>query len=211
MEKLKAVKERLMHCIESQVYGDLKVVDSKELGEAIDMIADLEEAIYYCTITKAMEKSEKEKEKNSHQESSQHYYPYYYRDLDRDSGKLYYPYSNMNNRGYSEYNQMYYGGGNSSNGSSSSMGYRDGNAQSIGESRNYPMDMRDIREGRSPMSRKTYMESKEMHKDTKAKMQDLEHYMQELSHDMVEMIEGATPEEKQLLQQKLTLLASKVK
>lgn len=188
MEKLKAIKERLMNCVESQIYGDLKAVDSKELGEVIDMIADLEEAIYYCTITKAMEKSEKEKKKNMYQESSQHYYPYYYRDMDRDFGKLYYPYQNMNDKEY-----------------------LDGNAQSIGEGRNYPIDMRDAREGRSPMSRKTYMESKEMHKDTKAKMQDLENYMQELSHDMVEMIEGATPEEKQLLQQKLTLLASKVK
>lgn len=202
MDRFKSIKERLMHCVESQVYGDLKMVDSKELGEAIDMIKDLEEAMYYCAITKAMEKSEKEKEKYSHQESSQHYYPYYYRDLDRESGRLYYPSSAMNSRGYQE--------------GPSHMGYRDGNAQSIGESRNYPMnytsmDMRDTREGRSPMSRKTYMESKEMHKDTKSKMQDLEHYMQELSHDMVEMIEGATPEEKQLLQQKLTLLASKVK
>jgi hypothetical protein len=29
-------------------------VDTKELGEAIDMIKDLEEAIYYCTVTEAM-------------------------------------------------------------------------------------------------------------------------------------------------------------
>jgi hypothetical protein len=35
--------------------------------------------------------------------------------------------------------------------------------------------------------------------------------MQELSQDVVEMIEKATPEEKQLLQQKLTMLASKVR
>ena len=29
------------------------------MGEAIDMIKDLSEAIYYCTITEAMEKSDK--------------------------------------------------------------------------------------------------------------------------------------------------------
>lgn len=202
MEKLKAIKERLMRCVESQVYGDLKTVDSKELGEAIDMIADLEEAIYYCTITKAMEKSEKEKEKYSHQEGSQHYYPYYNRDMDRGMGRMSYPYYMMIDDTHPDH--KYYNG-------NSHMGYRDGNAQSIGESRSYPIDMRDYREGKSPMSRKTYMESKELHKDTKVKMQELEKYMQELSHDMVEMIEGATPEEKQLLQQKLTLLASKVK
>jgi phage anti-repressor protein len=32
----------------------LDKVDAKELGEAIDMIKDLAEAIYYCTITDAM-------------------------------------------------------------------------------------------------------------------------------------------------------------
>ena len=30
----------------------IREVDTKELGEAIDMIKDLEEAIYYCTVTK---------------------------------------------------------------------------------------------------------------------------------------------------------------
>ena len=38
MEKLKSMKEKLTHCVESQIYGDLKTVDTKELGEAIDML-----------------------------------------------------------------------------------------------------------------------------------------------------------------------------
>jgi hypothetical protein len=38
----------------------LDSVDAKELGEAIDMIKDLSEAIYYCTVTEAMEAKEKE-------------------------------------------------------------------------------------------------------------------------------------------------------
>ena len=46
-----------MGCIESQM-TNLDEVDTKELGEAIDMIKDLEEAMYYCTITKAMEQKE---------------------------------------------------------------------------------------------------------------------------------------------------------
>jgi hypothetical protein len=41
--------------------------------------------------------------------------------------------------------------------------------------------MRDKREGRSPISRKTYMESKEMHKDSATQMKDLEDYISELS------------------------------
>ena len=58
MERLEKMKEHLMGCVEGQIYGSLQDVDAKELGEAIDMIKDLAEAIYYCTITEAMVKEE---------------------------------------------------------------------------------------------------------------------------------------------------------
>ena len=41
-------------------------------------------------------------------------------------------------------------------------------------------------------------------------MQELESYMGELSSDITEMIHDATPEERQLLQKKLTALATKI-
>jgi type IV secretory pathway VirB4 component len=47
------MKTTLMSCVQSQM-ANLKDVDAKELGEAIDMLKDLEEAMYYCTITEAM-------------------------------------------------------------------------------------------------------------------------------------------------------------
>ena len=47
---MKYMKETLMNCVQGQL-GDLSSTDAKELGEAIDMIKDLSEAIYYCTIT----------------------------------------------------------------------------------------------------------------------------------------------------------------
>ena len=72
------------------------------------------------------------------------------------------------------------------------------------------MDIRDPREGRSYMSRKTYMESKEMGRDKLGSIQDLEHYMSELSEDITEMIQNSSPEEKQLLQKKLNMLAQKI-
>ena len=63
MERLMKIKESLIACVESQISRNLSMVDTKELGEAIDMIKDLEEAIYYHTITKAMhEKGEEELE-----------------------------------------------------------------------------------------------------------------------------------------------------
>ena len=79
------------------------------------------------------------------------------------------------------------------------MGYQDGNRQASGESRNYPIELRDYREGRSPITRKNYMERK-MHGGAKeAQMQELEKYMHELTNDITEMIEGASTEEKQML------------
>lgn len=55
-----------------------------------------------------------------------------------------------------------------------------------------------------------YMESKELHHDQAKKLKELEEYMQELNADILEMIEGASQEEKQLLQKKIALLATKI-
>ena len=47
--------------------------------------------------------------------------------------------------------------------------------------------------------------------DFDEKMMELEKYMKELSGDMMEMINDATPEEKEILSQKLSTLAEKIK
>ena len=126
------------------------------------------------------------------------YPPYYdeYRDMDRMKGRMYYDER-----------------GSSTNSNSSARG---GNASSNGTryytDRELPLDelMHDRREGKSPISRKMYMESKEMHKDKGTQLKELEKYAQELTTDMIEMIEGASPEEKQYLSNRLTALASKI-
>ena len=55
-----------------------------------------------------------------------------------------------------------------------------------------------------------YMESKQLHKDKAEKVKELEKYMQELSEDIVEMIDGASPEERQILEKKMTSLTNKI-
>lgn len=57
MEDLKAIKKCLINQVQMEC-SDLKKVNTKELGEVIDMIKDLEEAMYYCAIIKAMEKGQ---------------------------------------------------------------------------------------------------------------------------------------------------------
>ena len=53
IEKLKNIQETLATVAEEQLVH-LECVDAKELGEVIDIIKDIEETIYYCTVTKAM-------------------------------------------------------------------------------------------------------------------------------------------------------------
>ena len=66
-ERLKHMKETLMCAVEMQLC-ELGEVDTKELGEAIDMIKDLEEAIYYCTVTEAMTSPQKLEKRDHHQD-----------------------------------------------------------------------------------------------------------------------------------------------
>lgn len=204
MEKFKMMKESLMSQIYAQM-GNLQNVDTKELGEAIDMIKDLEEAMYYCSIVKAMEESQEEKKY-----ATQYYSPIM-----------------ANNNGGN--NRMYYDGGNSSNGGGNSGGNSGGRSNYSSmyyEDERYPLHLqpheasmylpakmqqeRDAREGRSPINRRKYMESKSMHKDDMTQRKELEEYMNELSRDIIEMISDATPDQKVLLAQKLNTLASKV-
>lgn len=117
----------------------------------------------------------------------------YMRDMDRDYGKMYYT-DGMN--------------GSSRGGSSSSM--------SGGGSRGYSQGGgRDSREGRSGQSRRSYMESKEMHKDNspeskQEKMKSLEDYMKSLAEDVTEMVNDMSQEEKSLMKQKMQVLMQKI-
>ena len=190
-EALKTMKEQLMSCVQGQL-GDLSKVDAKQLGEAIDMIKDLSEAIYYCTITQSMEKSEdKERgETNINYYTTPKMYPDYYRDMERTGGYMYYPTGGQNSTGTSM-----------NNGSHGNVSYYT----------EMPMGMmRDPRQGRSPMRRRMYMEGKEMHNDTNSQLKELEAYLQELSSDITEMIKDASPEQRATLHQKMTTLASKI-
>lgn len=169
MDRLHRMKEALMNCVEGQVVGHLDQADAKELGEAIDMIKDLSEAIYYCTITEAMNKEGKEEKSHNREEMyyPARYYPYpmYY----DDPSRMYY---DGNSRSY-------YGNGgrgstsNYSSGNRGSEGGRgNGNEGSDGNSQTAyyhdPMKeqmMRDYREGRSGLRRRMYMEGKQNHHD----------------------------------------------
>ena len=179
MEELKQIKEILVDQVQSQMHN-LHGVNAKELGEVIDMIKDLSETMYYCSIVQAMEEGQ-------YQES-----PYL-----QDDRSLFY--GGGMNRGYSSASNGGNGSSTSSRGNNA-RGYHDGSNGSI--FRNY--------EGRSGMSRRMYMEGKENGQDSSTQIQELENYMQELTQDIAEMIQGASQEEKQMLQRKVNALAAKL-
>lgn len=172
MEQLKSIKETLVAQIQSQM-GNLHNVNAKELGEVVDMVKDLEEAMYYCTIVKSMEESEEKKNVNNNTYYYTDHRPEpYYRDMDKyDSGRMYY-------------------------------------TPTSGENGN--TIKRDNKEGNSPQARRMYMESKEKHHDNTSTIKDLEKYTHELTNDILEMVEKATPDEKQMLKNKLNTLAQKI-
>lgn len=240
MENLKKMKECLVSKVEAQIYGNLDQVNAEELGAAIDMIKDLSEAVYYCTITESMEGQEEEEgKKKKHQNGGMMYYSrpmpiydtiypieYYdprYRARYND-GTMYASNGSSGGSNSSSSNSGSNSGGNNARGGGT-RGYSDGNYTMYNDGMmyhesgmypQYPMPyyrdgmMHDPQEGRSGKRRKMYMEGK-AHKDKAKQMQELEAYMQELAQDMAEMVQDASPEEKQLLQSKINTLAQKIK
>ncbi len=221
IERLKTMKDTFMCAVESQMHN-LTEVDAEELGEVVDMIKDLSEAIYYCEVAKAMEESEKHV--NGQQQTMMYQYPMPY-----NEEPMYYggrrrdPYEeksgNTNGR---DMPRMYYngspaGGGRSGNGgqTGNSSGSSNGSGSNSGGDyqyfeREFPDAFQDGREGRSPRSRRMYMEAKETKQDKTIQMRELEKYMQELAQDITEMIEDASQEERQYLSKKISALSTKL-
>lgn len=63
--RLVDMKEKLMCAVECEMC-DLVNANTAELGEVIDMIKDLEEAIYYQVITEAMNEKEEKEDHHAH-------------------------------------------------------------------------------------------------------------------------------------------------
>jgi hypothetical protein len=219
VKRIHEMMEKLTKCAEMELEKGVENVDTKEMGEVVDIIKDLAEAEYYAKISKAMDESEYGEDYD--------YMGAYddmrkgYRGQPRDSRGRY-----MSRRGgrrgyeepmyhmpldvYKDYSpeelrdmdrhtmgRMYY----TDNDNGGSMATRMQGGMNGG---------RDNREGRSGMSRRGYMEAKEMGKDKGEKMKELENYMKELSTDVTEMIGDASPEEKAMLKSKMQTLLQKI-
>lgn len=238
LEPIKDMCKKLEESVKHELSKGIENVDAKELGEVVDMIKDLYEAkekivkaCYYKGVLEAMEEHGFEDEDEIEDEGRKGY-----RGQRRDSRGRYmsrrgYESRMMPEMDYDEMERMrdcdrgagkmYYSGtgssGGSSMGGSSSAGMSGGSSSSgqMGYSENnggqYSSRMqRDAREGRSGQIRRGYMEAKEQGADKQKKMKELEEYMKELGSDVTEMIEGASPEEKAMLKNKMQVLMQKI-
>ena len=213
IENMKNMKAQLISCVQGQM-ANLDKVEAKQLGQAVDMIKDLSEAIYYCTITQAMEKTNKQENRNINyytMPNNNYYYTPDYteeylltRDREKRNGQMYYPSSSSGDMGHST-------GGNPSYYTVPMRYTEPMYGKNMSNNDGYMANMpRDPREGRAAVRRRMYMEGKEKHNDPNSQLKELEAYLQELSTDITEMIKGASPEEKATLHQKITMLANKM-
>lgn len=205
VKRIHDMVEKLTKCAENEMEKGIENIDTEEIGEVTDMIKDLCEAEYYAKISKAMDDAEYGVDYDWEGRKG-------YRGQMRDRKGRY-----MSRRGYEIPMMMYdedreemerlrdmdrpYG----------KMSYSDG-----GYGGQYSSRMqRNTHEGRSGEARRGYMETKEMHKgntveDKQHKMRELENYMKELSTDVTEMIADASPEEKNMLKNKMQILMQKI-
>lgn len=232
---------RMIECLTEKALAELENgtehIDTEEYSKVIDMIKDLNEAEYKAVIVKSMKKADEEEEEYNKEllkalkdeygeEGGRRYYDEYrYMRTGRYAPKGKGSY--VGRRGYEEppYWHRYpddmadYDGMEHMRDIDRIRGrmyYPDmGHMGMIDQPRSGSAAERDMREGRSGMSRKHYMETKEQHKtntqqDKDAKMQSLDEYMKELSTDLTDMISDMTPEERSLMKSKMSILLTKM-
>ena len=214
--------EKLTECAKSEMdKKGIEEIDTEEFGKATDIIKDLAEAMYYRTLTEAMKESEYGEEYDEYgpmddgrrgyrgQPRSKTSGRYMKRGDGRRMGYDEPPYYHMNPTMYHEWDKTQEELDRDMDRLTHGRMYYTDTTTNTGSMHN-ANGMRDRREGRSGMMRRGYMEAKEMGKDKGEKMKELEDYMKELSTDVTEMIDGASPEEKTMLKQKMQVLMSKI-
>lgn len=215
--------EKLSECAKCEIDKGIENIDPCEMGQVTDMMKDLAEAMYYRTLMKAMEESSADETMEMFERfgDGRRFYDNY-----RYSNGRFAPKGRGTRRGYVEppyYHQMpedyhewermpeYDRMRDLDRISMGKMYYSEPMSGNNGMS----TGTHDAREGRAGMSRRSYMETKEMHngnspEDKDAKMKELEKYMKSLSEDVTELFSGMSPEEKQLTKTKLTTLVTKM-
>lgn len=211
IKRMHCMIEKLAECAEKQFDNGIESVDTAEMGQVTDMLKDLAEAMYYRTLTKAMDDSDPEEIMEMFErygDGGRRYYDHYRYEDGRFAPKGRGTYR----RGYDEppyYHmtpEMYRNMENYRD-----MDRRDGRMYYTEPSMNSGVHT----ESRYDMAKRNYTESKELHRgntpeDKEQKMKELEKYLREIGSDIAELISDASTEEKNLLKNRMQVIMQKI-
>lgn len=211
IESMEKMIECLVNKAKAELDNGIENVDTHEMYEVVDIIKDLAEAKYKCTVVKAMEDAEEDGDlkgklaKLTSDDEMRFYTTQNRRYQSRMPIEDDYPYYKRNRMP-----RMYYDGD-----MSSSSEYGTNGAVVSSRSDANTADHTPRQESRYDRARRNYTESKVAHnrdtlEDTQANIDELESYMRVLGDDITDMIKSASPEEKDILRQKLTSLTARI-
>lgn len=198
--------EKLSETAKCEFDKGIENVDACEMGQVTDMLKDLAEAMYYRTLTKAMDEAEDDEimEMFDRYGDGRRFYDHYrYSDgrfapKGRGSYRRGYegPYWRMTPEMYKDMQE-----------------YRDMD-RNTGRMY-YTEPSMTMSESNYDRAKRGYIETKELHRanttqDKEAKMRGLEDYFKEISSDITGLLSDMTPEERTMLKSKISALATKL-
>ena len=197
--------EKLSETAKCEFDKGIENVDACEMGQVTDMLKDLAEAMYYRTLTKAMDEAEDDEIMEMFDRYGDRRFYDHYRYSDgrfapkgRGSYRRGYegPYWRMTPEMYKDMQE-----------------YRDMD-RNTGRMY-YTEPSMTMSESNYDRAKRNYTETKELHRantpqDKEAKMRGLEDYFKEISSDITGLLSDMTPEERTMLKSKISALATKL-
>ena len=207
IKRMHEMIEKLSEAAECEFSKGIENVDTCEMDKVVDMMKDLSEAMYYRTLTKAMQESDTEEIMdmfNKYGDDGKRYYDMWryksgrFAPKGRGTRRGYEepPYYHMTPDQYKEHDPEYW----------RAVDRKDGKMYFT-----EPVTM----ESRYEKAKRGYKEAKHTHasntaEDKQAKMKDLESYLKELSEDVTQLLSDATPEERAMVRGKMQVLTQKI-
>ena len=207
IKRMHEMIEKLSEAAECEFNKGIENVDTCEMDKVVDMMKDLSEAMYYRTLTKAMQESDTEEIMEMFDKYGDDGKRYY--DMWRYKSGRFAPKGRGTRRGYEE--PPYYHMTPDQYKEHDPEYWRDLDRKDGKMYYTEPITM----ESRYDKAKRGYEESKMTHKENtpehkQAKMKDLEAYLKELSEDVTKLLSDATPEERAMVRGKMQVLTQKI-
>ena len=207
IKRMHEMIEKLSEAAEREFSKGIENVDTCEMDKVVDMMKDLSEAMYYRTLTKAMQESDTEEIMEMFDKYGDDGKRYY--DMWRYKSGRFAPKGRGTRRGYEE--PPYYHMTPDQYKEHDPEYWRDLDRKDGKMYYTEPITM----ESRYDKAKRGYEESKMTHKENtpehkQAKMKDLEAYLKELSEDVTKLLSDATPEERAMVRGKMQVLTQKI-